>query len=85
MKIFTVFILIISLSVMVTADDAIPTREIVACDKSEGWIGGSVDGELSKSGKGSIRWAHGESSSLHMASPPRDWSTHNYNSLLDAQ
>ena len=77
MQTLTVFIAILGIPIMSTINDVPAPRQIAASHESGAWIGGSVDAELSKSGKGSIRWAHAQSDSLRLVSPPVNWDTHN--------
>ena len=58
------------------ADNTTVPRIIARCDDASAWVGGTVDTALAKSADASIRWAHAESSSLRLAAPPKDWSTH---------
>ena len=77
MQALTVFIAILGLPIMGTINNVTAPRQIATCHEPGDWIGGSVDTELSKSGKGSIRWSHAESDSLRLVSPPANWDTHN--------
>lgn len=77
MQTLTIFITILGLPIMGTINNVTAPRQIAACHKPGEWIGGSVDTELSKSSKGSIRWSHAESDALRLASPPANWDTHN--------
>ncbi|NMA46056.1 MAG: hypothetical protein GX945_05800, partial [Lentisphaerae bacterium] len=63
------------------AAPAIPPRLLMSAENAEQWRGGSLDRDIVPEGEtASIRWAHGESTSLEHRGCPSDW-TGEHNAL----
>ena len=70
------FVSILS-TLSLTAYGDLPKLIISDCEDSDVWSGGQLDRQHVKQGQFSIKWAHGQASSISINQFPHDWSDYN--------